>query len=101
MSILELNNRYVCPVCSYQHSPTVKCSYDTLVNLISILRRERSSLVIANREATDIAKEFQNVLRSMEPEISRLVAIELLYKKTIGEKNNGAAEFSAQAPPPS
>jgi hypothetical protein len=48
------------------------------------------------KESVQVAKDFQNIIRSIEPELVRLVAVELKYKKLVGE-DSGTKELHAQA----
>ena len=84
-SLFDMNPNRPCEVCYELHPVTARCNYDLLIKIVHALKLERKGLMMGVREAHDIANKFQNVIRSIEPELARLIAVELKYKKLIGE----------------
>ena len=95
-SQFDMNATQRCRICLDNHPKTTRCSYDLLVNYVMTLRMENVTLMQRIKEAYQSAREFQRVIRGIEPELSRLVAIELKYKVLIGE-DIGTEKLCAEA----
>lgn len=61
-----------CVICMQNHSPLTLCKHEILVQIIDQYKHSVNSLAKANREAVSIAKDFQNLLRDLEPFTSAL-----------------------------
>lgn len=73
----------ICPICTDNHSSLIKCDHNVLIHIIKTMKAERISLMKANYEAVDVARAFQKIIRDIEPEVSRLAAVELQYKNLL------------------
>jgi len=95
-SMFDMNATQRCQFCMDAHSPTTKCSTDILKHYVKELREEATFLRGAAKEALKTAEEFQAIIRSIEPELTRLVAVELHYKKLVGDVYGGTEELQAE-----
>jgi len=95
-SQFDMNAPQRCRICLDSHAKTTRCSYDLLVNYVMTLRMENVTLMQKIKEAYQTAQDFQNIIRSIEPELSRLVATELKYKELTGEEI-GAEKLHTEA----
>lgn len=103
-SQFDMNAYKPCPVCMATHPYNQKCSHDLLVKMVNTMRREADHLIKSNKEiaavlraykeAVETAQQFQTIVRQMESELTRLMALEEQYLKVIAEY--GAKELSPE-----
>ncbi len=88
-SIFDINQpALLCQICGELHPKTNPCKYDVLVKRIHSLTHGIHSLQAANKEAVDLARTFQKIIRDMTPQTERLLAIENEYNDLVfGLKN--------------
>lgn len=79
-SIFDMNHKRICPICTDVHAVNVKCSYDLLMQIIHTMRGERMTLMKANREAVDVARNFQNLIVDMTVRLEELVEVSEDFK---------------------
>lgn len=79
-SRFDMHQRSIpCPICNVPHSHTARCNYDVLTTqimhwkaLVESHKMSIESLKKANVEAIDTAKAFQDILKDVEPNMSRM-----------------------------
>lgn len=81
-SRFDMHQRSIpCPICNVPHSHTARCNYDVLTTqimhwkaLVESHKMSIESLKKANVEAIDIARNLQDVLKTVEPGVSKMHA---------------------------
>lgn len=98
--IMNPNELVLCTVCSGGHTPFERCDYDNLIRVIHHTRSEKNNLLAMNKKLSkenmdlvDTAKNFQQVIKNIEPELRRLLKFEASYKK---RANARPKELSAE-----
>lgn len=61
-----------CPNCGQVHSGLTLCKHEDMVRMVQFQRKHLRGLVEANREAVQTAKDFQGIIRQMEPRLTRM-----------------------------
>ncbi len=83
-----------CKICGDAHSIIMSCNYDRLIQIIHAQRKQIVQIAKQGQEILNTAREFQQVVIQMTPELERLIKVEEEYKALI----NGPKELQTEAP---
>lgn len=81
-----------CPSCAQVHSGLTLCKHEDLLGMVQFQRKHLRGLVEANRAAIDTAKDFQKIIRDIEPRLARMSEFILKLNDMNSEPKDKAKE---------